>query len=58
MSAVFDLTNKYSWLATSGPPEIWQEHQTSRTGGPMVHHLEMSIYVEAIVVIDFYATRQ
>ena len=43
MSAVFDLTNKYSRLATSGPPEIWQDHQISRTGGPMVHHLEMSI---------------
>ena len=46
MSAVFHLTNKYSRLATSGPPEIWQDHQISRTGGPMVNSLnclEMSI---------------
>ena len=43
MSAVFDLTNKYWRLATFGPPEIWQDHQISRTGGPMVHCLEMSI---------------
>ena len=43
MPAVFDLTNKYWRLATSGPPESWQDHQIPRTGGPMVHCLEMSI---------------
>ena len=43
MSAVFDLTNKYWLLATSGPPEIWQYRQISRTGGPMVNCLEMLI---------------
>ena len=26
-------------LATSGPPESWQDHHISRTGGPMVHCL-------------------
>ena len=41
ISAVFDLTNKY--LATSALPEIWQDHQISRTGGSMVHCLETSI---------------
>ena len=30
-------------LATSGPPEIWQDHQISRAGGPMVHCLEILI---------------
>ena len=55
MSAVFDLTNKYWWLATSGPPEIWQDHQISRTGGPMVHCLEMLISSpEYIVVAKYY----
>ena len=43
MSAVFDLTNKNGRLAISGPPEIWQDHQISRTGGPMVHCLELLI---------------
>ena len=28
-------------LAISGPPEIWQNHQISRAGGPMVHCLQM-----------------
>ena len=35
LSVEFDLT--------SGPPEIWQDHHISRTGGPMVHCLELSI---------------
>ena len=30
-------------IAPSGPPEIWQDHQISRAGSPMVHCLEMSI---------------
>ena len=34
---------KYVQLATSGPPEIWQDHQISRASGPMVHCLEMLI---------------
>ena len=28
-------------LAISRPPEIWQDRQISRAGGPMVHCLEM-----------------
>ena len=48
MSAVFDLTNKYWRLDTSGPPEIWQDHHISRTGGPMVYCLEMSISSPAL----------
>ena len=42
MSAVFDFTKKVQ-LATSGPPEIWQDQQISRARGPMVHCLEMLI---------------
>ena len=34
---------KYWRLATSGPPEIWQDHQIFRTGGPMSHCPEMLI---------------
>ena len=30
-------------LATSGPSEIWQDHQISRAGGPMIHCLEIVI---------------
>ena len=43
MSVAFDFTQKNVQLATSGPPEIWQDHQISRTGGPMVQSLETSI---------------
>ena len=30
-------------LATSGPPEIWQDHQISRVSGPMAHCLEVLV---------------
>ena len=36
-------------LATSGTPEIWQDHQISRAGGPMVHCLETLISSTAYV---------
>ena len=39
---MFDFT-KNLHLATSGPPEIWQDHQISRAGGPMDHCLEILI---------------
>ena len=26
-------------LATSGPPEIWQDHQISRAGGPLSRNM-------------------
>ena len=37
------ILQKKLHLATSGPPEIWQDHQISRAGGPMVHCLEILI---------------
>ena len=43
LSAVFDFIKTNVQLATSGPPEIWQDHQISRASGPMVHCLEMLI---------------
>ena len=46
---VFDFTNNCFQLATYGPPEIWQDHHISWTGGPMVHCLEMSISSPGIV---------
>ena len=36
---IFPKTNLQ--LAISRPTEIWQDHQISRAGGPMVHCLEM-----------------
>ena len=41
MSAVFDFTPKNVQLAISGPPEILQDHQIFRAGGPVVHRREM-----------------
>ena len=35
------LPPKNVQLPISGPPEICQDHQISRAGGPMVHCLEM-----------------
>ena len=43
LSAEFDFIKTNVQLATSGPPEIWQDHQISRASGPMVHCLEMLI---------------
>ena len=44
MSAVFDdFTPKNVQLPISGPPEICQDHQISRAGGPMVRCLEMKM---------------
>ena len=39
--AGFDFAQHFLQLATSGPPEMWQDHQVSRAGGPMVHCLDM-----------------
>ena len=41
MSVAFDFAQKNVQLATSGPPEIWQDHQISRAGSRMVQCLEM-----------------
>ena len=41
LPAVFDFAQKNVRLATFGPPGIWQDHQISRAGGPMVHCLDM-----------------
>ena len=41
LSAVFDFAKRNVELPASGPPDIWQDHQFSRAGGPMVHCLEM-----------------
>ena len=41
MAAVFDFTPTNVQLATSGPPEIWQDHQISRAGSPMVLCVEI-----------------
>ena len=47
-SLVWEQVNSVSWvwfsqknvqLATSGRPEIWEDDQISRAGGPMVHSL-------------------
>ena len=48
LSAVFDFIKTNVQLATSGPPEIWQDHQISRASGPMVHCLEMLISSPAV----------
>ena len=39
--AVFDLKKNIDVQLKYGPPEILQDHHISRTGGPMVHCLEM-----------------
>ena len=40
---MYDFAKKNLQLATSGPQEIWQDHQISRAGGPIVHCLEMKM---------------
>ena len=49
MLAVFDFTKKHlQKYGPSRPPEIWQEDEISRAGGPVVHYLEINIFIPAL----------